>query len=102
MKKIIVLLSILTLILITTLIKNSTKKIDEEIYSIRENLIFLNKRYENSKLENNFLSSSDKLSDYQKSYFDDFLEYKSLDKMKTISITNNDLIIGDLSILKND
>ena len=41
MKKIILIISIFLLILITSLIKNSTKKIEDEIFTINENIRLL-------------------------------------------------------------
>ena len=72
MKKFIVILSILFLILFTAFIKNSTKKIEDEIFSINESLRNLNKEFEKTKLEFDFLSSSEKLLEYQKIYFKRF------------------------------
>ena len=42
---------LLVLIVSTTLIKNSTKDLDDQIYSIRENILFLEDRFKDSKLE---------------------------------------------------
>ena len=58
------------LIVGTSLIKNSTKNLDDQIYSINENILFLENRFEDSKLEFNYLSSSEKLLEYQKLYLD--------------------------------
>ena len=61
MKKFLVILSILSLILFTAIIKNSTKRIDEEIFASKENLRDLEKDFENIKLEHEYLSSAEKL-----------------------------------------
>ena len=58
---------ILFLILFTAFIKNSTKRIDDEIFIVKENIRELKKDFEKTKLENNFLSSTEKLADF-KSY----------------------------------
>ena len=50
MKKISIIFLILFLILFTALIKNSTKKIDDEIFVIQENLRGLKREFENVKL----------------------------------------------------
>ena len=76
MKKIIVFFLVLFLIITTSIIKNSTKDIDDEIYLIRENLLLLEKRYKNSKLEYDYLSSSEKLLEYQKIHFENLLKKK--------------------------
>ena len=98
MKKIIVFTLIFFLILITSIIKNSTKDIDDEIYSIKENLIFLENRFKDSKLEHDYLSSSEKLSEYQKLFFENLLNKKLLKDINTIEILNNKLIISNLTI----
>ena len=73
MKKFFVISMILSLILLTAVIKNSTKKIDEDIFALKENLRILKKEYENIKLEFEFLSSSEKLLDFQNLYFEENL-----------------------------
>ena len=103
MKKILVFILIFFLILSTSIIKNSTKDMDDKIYSIKENLIFLENRIKDSKLEYNYLSSSEKLSLYQKLYFEKTLNKKLLNDISSISILNNELIINNLTILdKNE
>ena len=76
MKKISVIFLILFLILFTALIKNSTKRIDDEIFSIKENIRGLSKDLETNKLEHDYLSSAEKLLEYQALYFDDELVKK--------------------------
>ena len=97
MTKLIVFL-IFFLIISTSLIKNSTKNLDGEIYSISENILFLENRFEDSKLEFDYLSSSEKLLEYQKLYFDNSLLKKSLREFKTLQIIDNKLIINELKI----
>lgn len=89
---------ILTLIVSTTLIKNSTKELDDKIYSIRENIIFLENRLKDTKLEFNYLSSSEKLLEFQKLYFENSLEKKSLKEFKNLEIKNNEFITNELKI----
>ena len=67
----------LSLIISTSLIKNSTRDLDEQIYSIQENLLFLEDRFKDSKLEFDYLSSSEKLLEYQKLYFENALTKKT-------------------------
>ena len=91
------------MIVCTSIIKNSTKEIEDKIYTVKENLLFLEKRLKDSKLEFDYLSSSEKLLEYQKLYFENSLQKKSLKEIKTLKIDNNILKIGNLSILdKND
>ena len=72
------------LILFTAFIKNSTKRIDDEIFVTKENIRGLKKDLENVKLEHNFLSSTEKLVDFQNLYFDDELVKKNINEIKII------------------
>ena len=85
MKKFSVIFLILFLTLLTAVIKNSTKRIDDEIFIIRENIVGLKKNYENIKLEHEYLSSSEKLQDLQKLYFDDELFSRNIENIKTLN-----------------
>tara|TARA_B100001540_G_C15605085_1_gene550371 strand:- start:283 stop:594 length:312 start_codon:yes stop_codon:yes gene_type:complete len=98
MKKIIVFFLTLFLIISTSIIKNSTKDIDDEIYLIRENLLLLEKRYKNSKLEYDYLSSSEKLLEYQKIHFENLLKKKVLKEIKTINIIDKEIFINNLTM----
>ena len=103
MTKFVVFILVFFLIVCTSIIKNSTKEIEDKIYTVTENLLFLEKRLKDSKLEFDYLSSSEKLLEYQKLYFENSLQKKSLKEIKTLKIDNNILKIGNLSILdKND
>ena len=70
MKKIILGISIFVLILFTTLTKNSTKKIDKQIFLLKEDLRLLGDKNELELLEHNYLSSPKKLLEYQKKFFE--------------------------------
>ena len=70
MKKIILGISIFVLILFTTLTKNSTKKIDKQIFLLKEDLRLFRDKYELELLEHNYLSSPKKLLEYQKKFFE--------------------------------
>ena len=98
MTKLLIFVIIFTLIISTSLIKNSTKELDEQIYSVKENIIFLDDRFKDSKLEFDYLSSSKKLLEYQKLYFENSLIKKSLSQLKTLEIIDNELIINELKI----
>ncbi len=89
---------ILLLIISTSLIKNSTKNLDDQIYNKTESISFLKKSYKDSKLEFDYLSSSERLLEYQKLYFENLLIKKSLKELKTIQIINNKLVVDDLKI----
>tara|TARA_B100001093_G_scaffold128800_1_gene121284 strand:- start:1940 stop:2245 length:306 start_codon:yes stop_codon:yes gene_type:complete len=96
MIKSIVFTLILFLIIGTSLIKNSTKNLDDQIYSVKENILFLEDRFKDSKLEFDYLSSSEKLLEYQKLYFENLLIKKSLQELKTLKVLDNQIIINDL------
>tara|TARA_B100001063_G_scaffold244674_1_gene278069 strand:- start:449 stop:757 length:309 start_codon:yes stop_codon:yes gene_type:complete len=101
MKKFIVFNLMLFLIVSTALIKNSTKDIDDQIYSVKENILFLENRYKDTKLEFDYLSSSEKLLSYQKLYFENSLIEKSLKDMKLLKIKSKELIINDIKLFEN-
>ena len=84
MKKFFVTFLILFLVLFTAIIKNSTKRIDDEIFSLRENIRESKRNFENIKLEYDYLSSTDKLLDYQKLYFDEELFEKDIQNFYVI------------------
>jgi len=74
MKKFFVFLLILFLIILTSYTKNSTKKIEDQIYTLNENIRFLKDELKDNKLEQDYLSSSEKLLEYQKLYFENSLK----------------------------
>ncbi len=98
MTKSIVFSTLFFLIISTSLIKNSTKDLDDQIYSLKENILFLENRYEDSKLELDYLSSSERLLEYQKLYFENLLIEKSLEELKSLKIEDNEFIINELKI----
>ncbi len=98
MTKLIVFTLILSLIIVTSLIKNSTKDLDNQIYSVREKILVLENTFKDMKLDFDYLSSSEKLLEYQILYFEDSLVKKSLEEFKTLEIKNNELIINELRI----
>ena len=97
MKKFSLIFLILFLTLFTAIIKNSTKRIDDEIFIIKENILGLKKDYENIKLEHEYLSSSEKLQDLQKLYFEDELFSRDIEDIKTLN--NNLKNIRNLTLI---
>jgi len=85
MSKFFVVLLIFSLILSTALIKNSTKRVDDDIFILKENIRGLKKDFENIALENNYLSSSEKLLEFQNLYFDKELVKTDIQKIKKIN-----------------
>ena len=102
MKKIILTFSILFLIVVTTFTKNSTKKLDNQIFSIRENISVLKDKYELVLLDYNFLTSPKKLLEYQSKYFETDLIPLDITQIKEIKKESNKLVITELSEMKKD
>ena len=71
MKKFVLALVIFFLVLSTAIIKNSTKQIEDEIFTSKENIRVLKSEFENVSLEYDYLSSAEKLLEYQLQYFED-------------------------------
>ena len=98
MKKISIIFLILSLVLLTAYIKNSTKRIDDEIFLTIENIRGLKKDYENVKLEHDYLSSAEKLLEFQVMYFDDELDKKDIKDIKIINDVMNNLTIEQFKL----
>ena len=96
MKKFSVIFLILSLILFTAIVKNSTKRIDDMIFVLKINIKDLGKNFENIKLENDYLSSTEKLLEFQNLYFDNELIKKDIQEIKIINKEFNKLKIEQL------
>ena len=96
MKKFLIISVIFFLIFFTAFIKNSTKRIDDLIFSSEENLRVLSKDFENIKLEYDFLSSTERLLQFQNKYFEEELIKKKIQNIKIIKKSNNNLNIEKL------
>ena len=97
MKKLILIIPIITLILITSFIKNSTKKIEDELFIVNENIRILKAELGDILLEYNYLSSTEKLLEYQSQYFENDLIQMDVTKIKTIIEKKGKLIITDFN-----
>tara|TARA_A100001388_G_C28345767_1_gene301048 strand:+ start:39 stop:356 length:318 start_codon:yes stop_codon:yes gene_type:complete len=102
MKKLTIIIFIFSLIFSTALIKNSTKKIEDEIFAVKESL----KNYENelsdTRLEFEYLSSTEKLLQYQSQFFEKDLNQKNINKIKIITKKLNNLSIDNSNIFKTN
>ena len=87
MNKIFVITLILSLILLTAFIKNSTKRIEDDVLVKKENLRDLKKELSDSKLEFHYLSSAQKLLEYQSLYFEQDLIKKDINQIKILEKT---------------
>jgi len=99
-RKFVLILVVFLLILSTAIIKNSAKEIEDEIFTLKENLRVLSTEFEKIKLEHDYLSSSEKLLEYQTLYFEDELIQKNIENIKVFKIQNHNKEIIDLKIIK--
>ena len=99
MKKTLTIGLIFSLIVLTTIIKNSTKKIDEELFTLKENISDLNIELDNMKLEFDYLSSAEKLINYQNLYFENKLTQKNINEIGIIDFTREKILTNDLKTL---
>tara|TARA_B100000035_G_C21012664_1_gene560362 strand:- start:1679 stop:1984 length:306 start_codon:yes stop_codon:yes gene_type:complete len=99
MNKIFVILFILFLILSTAIIKNSTKRIDDEIFTVQENIRNFKKDFENISLEHDYLSSAEKLLEFQNLYFDNELVKKDIKEIGKIDKDLNSIKLNQLSFV---
>ena len=100
MSKIVLVSVIFSLILLTAIIKNTAKQIEDELFTTRENLRALKSEYENILLEYNYLSSAEKLLEFQSLYFEDQLIQKNIKNIKIYNISKNQKNIKNLKITK--
>tara|TARA_B110000196_G_scaffold26320_1_gene20013 strand:+ start:390 stop:701 length:312 start_codon:yes stop_codon:yes gene_type:complete len=89
------LVSILILILITSLVKNSTKEIEDKIFTINENIRSLKAEFGDVMLEYNYLSSPEKLIELQSQYFENDLIKVDITEIKKITTNDYHLKITD-------
>ena len=82
--------------LATTLTKNSTKKLDKEIFQLKENIRILEDRYELILLDYSILTSPKKLMEYQQFYFDDKFIQKKIENLSKIEFLNDKLKINNM------
>ena len=96
MKKIIFSILIVILIFFTSIIKNSTKDIDAEIFNINEDIKILKEKYDLVLLDHNYLSSPKKLNEYQKKYFENDLEPIDIRDISEIDFNSKEVLIEEL------
>ena len=101
MKKFALAIVIFFLVLSTAIIKNTTKQIEDEIFTVKENIRVLKSEFENISLEYDYLSSAEKLLEYQSMYFEDELIQKNIKDIKVYNILDDKKNIQDLKIIKD-
>ena len=99
MKKFLIIIFIFSLIFSTAIIKNSTKKIEDKIFTVKESLIDLENELGDTRLDFEYLSSTEKLLEYQSLYFEKDLIQKSIDSIKILSKESDSLFISNLNTL---
>ena len=98
MKKFLVIIFIFSLIFSTAIIKNSTKKIEDKIFTVKESLIDLENELGDTRLDFEYLSSTEKLLEYQSLYFEKDLIQKSIDSIKILRKESDSLFISNLNV----
>ena len=93
MKRLFFFIPIVVLVFATTLTKNSTKKLDREIFQLKENIRILEDRYEFTLLDYSILTSPKKLIEYQQYYFENKFIQKKIENFNTIQILSDNLKI---------
>ncbi len=93
MKKFILFLFTFILVIITTITKNSTKQIEKSIYNTKENLRVLKQKYEMVLLDFNYLSSPEKLMEYQLRYFENDLKEIEIINLNKINFNESQITI---------
>ena len=96
MKKILGSIPIVILIVLTTFTKSSTKKIDKEIFDVKEEIKFLNEKYELALLDHNFLSSPKKLFEYQYKFFENELIPTDIKNISQVEFKDHEVLIHKL------
>ena len=101
MKKVIF-ATIFLLILATSLVKNSTKELEDKIFTVNENIRPLKSELGDVLLEYNYLSSPEKLTQYQSQYFEKNLIKIDITKIKKLVEINGQIRMSDFIEKIND
>ena len=87
-KKILLFIPIIILIISTAFTKNSTKKLDKQIFEIQEDIRALNDIYELVLFDYNYLTSPNKLMEYSQMYFEKDLRKIEITDLKNFTFKN--------------
>ena len=102
MKKFFFSFLIVILIFFTSIIKNSTKNIDTEIFNLNEDIRLLQEKYDLVLLDHNFLSSPKKLNEYQKKYFENELVPTDIIDTGEIDFYSKNTLVKEVIIKKEE
>ena len=95
-------MSIFFLLIFTTITKNSTNEIEEQIYNTKENLRILEHKYEMVLLDFNYLSSPEKLLEYQSRYFENELQEIDITNLNKLTLVGNEIQVKQFIDSKNE
>ncbi len=82
MKKYTIIFLITCLIIVTSITKNSTRELETEIFNSEEKIKILVDKKEMVMLQNNYLSSPQRLFDLKKKFFENDLSVMEIKKFK--------------------
>ena len=96
-KNVFILFLTLSLIFITTLVKNKSKDLEDKIYNIQESISKNKSEYEILLLEYSYLASPNKLMEYYRLYFDEELVPFKINELEKIVLDNNSIEIKEFN-----
>ena len=88
MKNLLIITFLLTLVILTSVVKTSTRKLDSKIFTVEEEVKLLSNKKELILLENNYLSSPERLFELKNTLFNNNLD--SINLKKIILLKNNE------------
>jgi hypothetical protein len=83
--------------MVTTITKNSTKKLENKIFTLKESISLLEDRYDYVLFDYNVLTTPQKLMEYQSKYFENNLVIIDINEIKEMSIQKDQLKISDFN-----
>jgi len=102
MSKFFIILSIFFLIIVTAVTKNSTKRLEDKIFLVKEDINVLKEKFELVLLDYNFLTTPKKLLEYQSKYFEKDLIPIDINEVKKITKINDKLVISEFNKIENE
>ena len=102
MKKMFLFIIIIFLVVGTTLTKNSTIRLESQIFNTKENISLLKDKYELIRLDYNYLTNPKKLLDYQAQYFENELSKIEIKQIKELIINDEKILIRDFKTFSNE
>ena len=102
MSKFFIILSIFFLIIVTAVTKNSTKRLEDKIFLVKEDINVLKEKFELVLLDYNFLTTPKKLLEYQSKFFEKDLIPIDINEVKKITKINDKLVITEFNKIENE